>query len=255
MLALYWDRIDWVRNNIISDGVNEESDEARYLTSTGVLTRTQVTLVGNFNPVTCLLDSQSIAIAAHERKEPGVWSLAMPLQTENQHGRLDTMDRGAVELLLFGALPVPPPSVPIDQVLDFKHSRRDELALLRQEMDDLCCEIRNSADPSRSMQAALLKMGNALADLNRVYAEKFSTKKVASLSAAWKAAWPIATGASVGATVGAGMGFPVAGAVAGASLPIIERYLEHRSRTEALPDRLRPYRYAYLISAELHSSR
>ena len=73
---LYWDKIDWPDNNIISIGESDD-DGTAFLISTGILERTMVRFNSfNGNIGHAMLDMQVSALEMRNESEPGAWSLA-----------------------------------------------------------------------------------------------------------------------------------------------------------------------------------
>ncbi|MGB3542589.1 DUF6236 family protein [Rubrivirga sp.] len=78
-------------------------------------------------------------------------------------------ERLAVELL--EGIPVPLSSVPMDQVLDFKARRRDNLHALRGHIDELCESVARSGSPLRSLNNETKRLAREVNDLTRLMQE------------------------------------------------------------------------------------
>jgi len=151
--ALYWDKVVIPGSNLVYVGVPEEE----VLIETGVIERPRVGFQGSWGG-SDLGHSFAIAQAkiaesllASDREIDWVLhqmgsSLALPssFQSQQRNLRFD----------LINALPVPQGDVPIEELLEFKHRRRDQLNVLHKSFDDLYIQIIKSPDPAfTSLQA------------------------------------------------------------------------------------------------------
>ncbi|WP_267426386.1 DUF6236 family protein, partial [Methylobacterium sp. GC_Met_2] len=101
------------------------------------------------------------------RREPGVWSLA---QGENSFLLKEgaAIQAGNAQLHLTNAIPVPNHDVPLAEVLEFKIRRRDELQLLRREIDTLIASMDDAADKQQELKRLVKNVDGACADAIRV---------------------------------------------------------------------------------------
>jgi hypothetical protein len=92
-------------------------------------------------------------------------SLALPskFKTEQRNLRFD----------LINALPVPSGDTPIEDILDFKYRRKDQLGVLHNSLDELYVQVLNSPDPSFSSLNAVNDLKKAISELNQVSNERW----------------------------------------------------------------------------------
>lgn len=124
----------------------------------------------------------------------------------------------AIEMSLYSSLPTPG-DVPFQEILEFKHQRRDVLEQFRITMGEVYLEIIDSNDIPRSKSTALARLERSLVDLNaaaneRWYSKLLSTMKVelnlpnimvnslAGISVSSSFGLPPELGAGVGAVAG-----------------------------------------------------
>jgi hypothetical protein len=105
-----------------------------------------------------------------EQREPGQWSFAQGENSILIGDQVLLREKGAL-VDLYRAIPVPNKDVPLDDILDFKIKRHDELNVLRAEVDTFL-NIVNGADNREdelNRQVALLDA--ACADVLRIFKE------------------------------------------------------------------------------------
>lgn len=96
---------------------------------------------------------------AIEEREPGVWALATGPGTFNPIG-IDILadstapDRGLL-VTLQNVIPVPDKDVHIEDVLDFKERRRDELEALREHIESLYQSVSKAEDYALAVNSAV----------------------------------------------------------------------------------------------------
>jgi hypothetical protein len=78
------------------------------------------------------------------------------------------LDAQAIEIDLYGMLPVPAPEVEYGDILDFRSRRRPELLQLRSYLDELYVDVIDSKDVPRAKTVAINKIEKALSDLQAV---------------------------------------------------------------------------------------
>jgi hypothetical protein len=164
--ALYWDKIDHPTTRAIYVALSP--DEER-LKQAGVLTETRIT--DRFQTENILLEAPARALLQHNTAAPGQWALAQSSPDLVIPASLSIPTRG-LEVELHEALPVPAEDVPIEDVLQFKHRRRDELLAFRSWMDELYLKAIDARDGGRAREAAVLELHNRLADVSRVVGEQ-----------------------------------------------------------------------------------
>lgn len=144
---LFWDEVAWPVNNLIH--VESAADEL-FLERAGILRRPRVEMVGSFTGAEIVTRPHLQAFWELEAREPGKWSLALGERSLNwQQAPLGTADAAVVELLR--AIPVPDADVPLEEILEFKEKRADELLALRAEIDTYVAAIVGAADPAQAL--------------------------------------------------------------------------------------------------------
>jgi hypothetical protein len=162
---LFWDRLAWPASRNIHFG---SGPDEQFLETEGVLVRPFFTFDG--------LDAAGMAmthIAAFkhfDQNEPGKWALA---QGENslllRNGDLE-VDKGAF-IELYRAIPVPNRDVPLNDILEFKQKRHDELLLLRNEIDNIFSELNSANNGAAELANHVARIDAACADAIKVSKE------------------------------------------------------------------------------------
>lgn len=174
---LYWDEIDFPDNNFVSIGANPDME---FLISAGVAARTRVQFQGALssgNGEFFLLAQQAV-FEKRDNENPGQWSIA---QLSNVPYFANSRPVTSIEYQLWNTLPVPQEGVPLNDILEFKANRRDELIALRIYLDELYLSVTSASDIPRAKTSAILKLEAALADLDRVLGESGISKTFSSL--------------------------------------------------------------------------
>lgn len=175
---LYWDKIEAPYTYSVCFG----SSDFDFLSQAGILTRTPTP---NPRPIEIVLvDSESITLSkeagievlqAHEymfrkksEQEPGVWSKAQMSKTLMSQ---NTVLRESIEIELCNAIPVPDISIPLNDILEFKLRRQDELVSFRCHLDDLYQKIISSADVPRARITEMDRLERSIRDVHKVINE------------------------------------------------------------------------------------
>ena len=162
---LYWDKLVHPRSNLIGFG---GGDDAQFLVSAGVLS--QPTYMYRGGDITSIvLDTYMAAFSDLENREPGVWSLSQgekSLFVNNSAANL--IDESGISLELIRAIPVPAADVPLNEILEFKEKRKDELMIFRAHIDQLVNEIQNSPARTNAFNRIAKEVDAACIDLLKV---------------------------------------------------------------------------------------
>jgi hypothetical protein len=155
--VLFFDRIAYASNNIFNV---EPPDEMEWLAKEGLAEIVMCSGQGTFD-TRCIIEAQKALHTVLDDNCPGVWGMwrgsdhAMFLDDE-------TEARGGLQMRLVEAIPVPDRDVPLDDVLEFKGKRYDELVALRHHLERLYQAILESPDlalaertETESFQAAI----------------------------------------------------------------------------------------------------
>jgi hypothetical protein len=105
-----------------------------------------------------------------DAREPGLWSLAQGENSLLLRDQILEPDAGAF-LELTRAIPVPDKDVPLNEVLEFKQRRVDELRRLRTELDTFITAVNQAEDKEAELQTHIATVDAACADVLRVSGE------------------------------------------------------------------------------------
>jgi hypothetical protein len=137
---LFWDKLAWPSSRAIHFASNP--DEV-FLERAGVLIRPEYTISGDGAQGIAL--GQARAFVDLDRQEPGVWSLSRGENSLLVKERIIEDGNGAF-VELHRAIPVPDKDVPLNEILEFRRKRYDELQCLREELDTFVAAIDRSDD-------------------------------------------------------------------------------------------------------------
>lgn len=244
--ALYWDRLDFPDNKLIGIASSPEVD---YLATAGVLGRTRVVVRQSGNVGALYVLAQFEAFQQLSAKDPGLWTIGQSAADFYAPREVSAPSRG-IEVELYEALPTPPDNVALSDVLEFKHRRVSELGALRANLDDLYLEINKAGDIPRAKTAALDRLGQTVADLNRVANETWPSRVMSSVKVELNIP-DIAAKASAGLVIALSVGVPGSvGAAIGAAAASIKISI-NEMMAPRLPNGLRDFAYVYRQLNEL----
>ena len=174
---LYWDEIDYPDNDFVSV---DAGTDMQYLIDSGFASRTRVSFQGGVSSGNgeFFLAAQQAAFDKHNKLEPGAWCLAQPVDEPCFATAQSSL---AIEYELWNALPVPTHDVPLNEILEFKAKRRDELPTLRVFLDEMHQAIIASADIPRTKNTQLANLELSIKDVDRVLGEHGISKMMTSL--------------------------------------------------------------------------
>lgn len=196
---LFWDKIDYPDNNLISYA---PSEDIKFLIEQGIAQSTRVQFQSASSSPLLFLTAQMATYEENNKAKDEEWSIAQPtanLIIPEQYAK----QQGCIEFELYNAFQIPDAEVPIADVLDFKLKREAELLALRDSMDTIVNHIINTHDIPKSKTKALNKLHRDLNDFNRVMSEtKFkrvtrSIKTIATDPLFSVSAIPLAVGAFI----------------------------------------------------------
>jgi hypothetical protein len=163
---LFWDKLHAPRNNFLLLG----DQTADFLESAGILqqpiTRINFTS-GIINPGEIVISSHLNAYRALDQAEPGVWSLGAGRNSVSFPERDLEAGRGIL-VRLYEAIPVPDKEVPLQDILEFKEKRQDELLALRYHLDSIYQRIVTAGDGELSLQSEIDALERAIVDYLKV---------------------------------------------------------------------------------------
>jgi hypothetical protein len=247
---LFWDKLVWPISRVlyVSSGPDEQ-----FVEDAGVLIRPEYTVRGDV--AEGIATGQIRAFQDFDAREPGQWSLA---QGDNsfllKNGALER--GGGMGIELIRAVPVPDKDVPLNEILEFKERRHDELLRLRTEIDSLLLAIESSDDKDAELQRCIATIDAACADTLRVAHEWQFPVRLSNLKSSLELR-PFATVAGGLAGWAAGYGLPLSQqilrAAAGAATASTSalKISSGDFGWRGLKQRPGPYRYVALFHGEL----
>lgn len=236
---LYWDRLDWPVNNALR--LDSTSEEISLLRDEEILTRTEV-ITGSASVGGALVLSQVAAFLKRVGEEPRAWSLAQG-HPDLQLPNAPAPEAKFVEFELVRALPVPAADVPIQDILEFKERRGEELLRFRHTMDRAYQEVLQSEDTERALRTAKEELEGALDALGRVFSESFASRVISSLKVELDVSGPIRSGLG-GEAVGFLAGVPLGlGILFGTAMSAVNVSVARAPRLANLPEKVRDYAY------------
>ena len=159
---LFWDKLVWPVNTFL---LQTGCSDSKLLADCGVLERPQYTLGGS--PAEVMLNAQLRAFADCESKQPGAWGI---MQSENslhfEEGVLAPSIGASIELIR--AVPIPTVGTPVEEILEFKEKRIDELLAFRTHIEALAKNVHGSADKSAELAKHIADIQSACSDLTSV---------------------------------------------------------------------------------------
>lgn len=175
---LYWDKMEVP----LTTYVLFECSDFDYLSNVGVLSRTPFSTsnvrmmhIRDSYKMTLPKEAGVEILLGHEhvfhemcKKEPGAWSKAQMSTTLLSKNEIK---RESIEFELYNAIPVPRTDIPLNDILEFKESHKDELSAFRTYLDDLYQKIISSADIPRAKITELQRLEDAIKDVYRVLEE------------------------------------------------------------------------------------
>jgi Family of unknown function (DUF6236) len=168
----YWDMFDLPDNPIVGFTLTPSLE---FLRQEGVIRKTNARPNFSGGMAELWVRAQLEAYRINDQQEPGAWTLA-------QHGDRfwlpeDELTRTRVlEATLYRTLPVPGNDVSFEDILEFKHRRADELAMLRLELDSIYLSLIKEADIPRAASSALLRLSETLVAMEKVSSEAWKNK-------------------------------------------------------------------------------
>ncbi|ARC94703.1 hypothetical protein B6A42_24970 [Vibrio coralliilyticus] len=166
---LYWDDIVIPTNSLMHFGIENED----LLIEQGLIRRPSVWLnqIGGDGGKS-LLHAQAIVAEALMGMEPGKWVFMQDgdrLHLSDEHSEL----RNNLTLDIANIMPVPPGNTPLEDILEFKLQRKDQLGELWYYLDNLCLQVQREPDRALAQSTATHEFGKAIEASMRVTKEKW----------------------------------------------------------------------------------
>lgn len=173
---LFWDKAVIPKNNGMSFGNSPEMD---FLVSCDFLEQPFFGSSGEL--ATIVAQSYADCFTTLEAKEPGKWATAGPKNAAHFAQLNMSKQRGAL-VNFANAVPIPDRDVPLENVFEFKFRRKDELDLLRLEMDSFFESWLIAEDKDHQLQSTTKRIEIACNELVRTAKEAKSFSRVSSLA-------------------------------------------------------------------------
>jgi len=153
--------------------------------------------------------------------------------------------RRTLELALRDALPVPPDGVAFDDILEFKQGRTDELSQLTNAIEGLSVQLSGAETLEDAVRVGKQTVDSALTELDRVFSEKWTSRLRSSLRMGFTPVVSAAIGGGLTSTLTAELSLIGTAALTAGAPPLIEAVVKSFATTSAVPERAKPYLYAY----------
>ena len=245
---LYWDRIDFPTNNLI---YMESSSDVKYLEEINLLQRSHINVISD-GPIKFeegFVKSQIAAVIKNNQNKNEKWSLA---QNEgiNLSNYTDCSKINSLEIDLYKSIPVPTAENSIDDILNFKERRKNELMEFRTAMDDFYLDISNSSDYELSKEVAINKIQSKIIDLNKIMNESNIKKILSSVKITFDINSFVTSGI-IGGIVGGKIGYPITGGALGLASSFIKLGSAFSLKPKGLPENLKDFSYVFYSLNEL----
>lgn len=220
---LYWQKVVIPGNNLVYIGVPQEEG----LIACGAIERPRINFLGSYQGdmvTNAILSCQSLVAKELTKDRRTDWVIHQAgndlcLQAEF----LEKKD--LLKFDLVNALPVPQEGTPINEILEFKEKRKDELNELHALLDELYLEILKSPDQDLIAKKEVERLSTLIASLERISGERFKKTRKYDLSVSINLDFhKIVSGAAIGwfyDQYASGFSFPLA-TVAGALAPLVK---------------------------------
>ncbi|MGH6872119.1 MAG: DUF6236 family protein [Rhizomicrobium sp.] len=205
---LFWDKLDFPDNNYISSWGGRESD---FLEQAGILKRTMVRFQNSMNGAAAVVQAHLMAFQHLDEQEPGVWSLGAGRNSLTFSGQDLDDGRGAL-VRLFQAIPVPDKEVPLEDILNFRSKRRDELLALRHSLEESYERILGAGDGEMALTREIEKLDRAISDQIKASKESKFKLRLSDIDISLNL-----VGASIGTGAGLALGLPLTQAILGSA--------------------------------------
>lgn len=216
---LYWDRLVWPDSRLVSFG---ETAESEYLQGMGVLERPILPSLDGDIAIN-FAKTHFAAFSERDKSEPGLWAMSEGPDGFSWDSGVDH-SRGTL-VTLYRTIPVPDRAIPLEDLLNFKEKRRDEIRALTLEIDNIYTCVNNSSDSEFEFNRAIAAIDEKCSTMLKVASEanfafRLSDLKV-SFSASLGSVFSVPAFAALGELVGSGLGLPQVGKFLGGAASFI----------------------------------
>ncbi|WP_124552012.1 DUF6236 family protein [Methylophilus methylotrophus] len=243
---LFWDKLAWPHFNSIHLG---GGDDEEYLLGTGALVRPYYEFTGDV--------AQGIAkghvqlFQQLQAEQPGVWALAQGENSFNWAESFLTRDQGA-SVELHRAIPIPQYDVPINEILELKEKRKDELLLFRSKLESFVTQIETSKEPNTELDRSLAELDEACSNLIKLGKEWQFPVTLSNFKASFNlTSTKLSSGVATGWYIGQNFGLGAATVAASLGGVISTLDIKADFGKQGIKAPTNPYKYAYHINKEL----
>lgn len=243
---LYWDRIDFPTNNVM----HFTSNDVDYLESLNLLQRTKYNYSCNgiINIEELFLNTQIQALKNNNLNKGEKWTLGQG-NLNLLLPKAEVERKNTLILDLYNSLPIPATDVPLDDIINFKEKRRDELMEFRNSMDKIYLSIINSGDIDISKSVAIKDLEKKIIAINKVMNESKIKKLLGSVKVNIDINSLIIGGA--GYIIGKETGNSIMLASLGLAASSIKLRVDKQLIPKHIPDNLSDFAYLYYSQKEL----
>lgn len=246
---LYWDKLVWPKSNLRNFPGGNEAD---YLETLKILSRpVKYHAGGSVN--TIILDMYLRTYIELNDEEPGAWALSQGERSLFLEHGLGLFSEGSgMSFNLLRAIPIPADDVPLNEILEFKEKRKDELLVLRAHIDKLVQVIQDSPTTTDDFNRAAKEVDKACSDMLTLGCEWQWPVHFADLKTSFNFNSMKFLGAvGLGWKFGESYGLTTASAVAAGAGLISTIDIKSDLGIRTLQKPSSPYRYSYMAHKEL----
>lgn len=176
---LFWDKLDCPTNNFM---YIDPGPEAAFLMEAGILQRTHTALTPYGSAASYLRAAHVGVFRQLDKEQPGTWSVSRGVNSITFTGEELEVERGVL-VQLVGAVPVPDKEVPLEDILNFRARRRDELVALRFHLERIYQQVIAAQDGALALNTEIGALQTAISDHIRVSQEARFRLRIMDLSA------------------------------------------------------------------------
>lgn len=154
------------------------------------------------------------------------------------------VEGNVLEIELYRALLVPSADIPMEDILEFKMKRKDDLLNYRYVMDGLYLNIIKTRDIPREMNSKIEEVERAISNINKLMKESFKKRLLSSFRIDLDLT-TILNGAQKGYALGSIIGLPGLGSILGGVVSTIKFDPVSALKPKVIPQELKDYAYLY----------
>lgn len=243
----FWDRLCWPKPAF---DLMPTFHEASFLEEAGVLDRPTYLHLGN--RAKSMIKTYLTAFEDYEKSQPGMWAFGTGLNSIKTQTELFIEEQGtAIELQR--SIPIPTEDVPLEEILEFRQRRRDELLLFRSYIENLATEINSSSDSVDALKKAQRNIDEACKNLMIVTREWRAPIYLANFSSNFNLDLKKAATSAYAAWLSLSeMGLPETTSIIGAGITGLQSQISIKSdiKFRSFKKATSPFKYAYSISKQ-----